>query len=94
MSVEEHIDKVVSVDLVLHGWDLAKATDQDPTMDPSEIQSMWPTVQHIPDEFRIPEAFGPGIIVFGPEVKVPEDSSLQDRILGLIGRDPNWTPPK
>ncbi|WP_155341792.1 TIGR03086 family metal-binding protein [Acrocarpospora corrugata] len=94
MSVEQHIDQVVSADLVLHGWDLAKATDQDPTLDHHEVQSMWPTVQHVPDEFRVPEAFGPGIVVYGPEVKVPEDSSLQDRILGLIGRDPNWTPPR
>ncbi|MEO3863215.1 TIGR03086 family metal-binding protein [Acrocarpospora sp. B8E8] len=93
MSVEDHIDQVVSADMVLHGWDLAKATGQDPTMNPSEVLAMWPTVQHVPDKLRIPEAFGPGIIVYGPEVKVAEDSSLQDRILGLIGRDPNWTPP-
>jgi len=26
--------------------------------------------------------------VFGAEVKVPEDAPLQDRLLGLLGRDP------
>ncbi|WP_204039023.1 TIGR03086 family metal-binding protein [Acrocarpospora phusangensis] len=91
MSMEQHVDQVVSADMVLHGWDLAKATGQDPTIESADIQSMWPTVQHVPAEFRIPEAFGPGIVVYGPEVKVPEDSTLQDRLLGLIGRDPNWT---
>ena len=39
---------------------------------------------------RIPGAYGPGIVVFGPEVKVPEDAPLQDRLLGLLGRDPAW----
>ena len=34
MTVAEHIDQVVSADLVLHGWDLARATGQDETMDP------------------------------------------------------------
>ena len=37
---------------------------------------------------RIPDAFGPGIVVFGPEVPVPDDAPLQDRLLGLMGRDP------
>jgi hypothetical protein len=35
MTVEQHIDEVVSDDMVLHGWDLVGATGQDPTMDPT-----------------------------------------------------------
>ncbi|WP_283135178.1 TIGR03086 family metal-binding protein [Rhizohabitans arisaemae] len=92
VSVEEHIDRVVSEDMVLHGWDLARATGQDDTIDPAELERMWPTAQQIPDEMRIPGHFGPGIVVLGPEVKVPEDAPLQERILGLLGRDPHWTP--
>ncbi|KFU82708.1 TIGR03086 family protein [Amycolatopsis lurida] len=89
MTAEQHIDQVVSADMVIHGWDLARATGQDDTIDPEEIARMWPAAQAIPDEMRIPGAFGPGIVVFGPEVKVPEDAPLQDRLLGLMGRDPN-----
>lgn len=88
ITVEQHIDDVVSIDLVIHGWDLARATGQDDTIDPDEVERMWPTAQSIPDEMRTPGAFGPGIVVFGPEVPVPSDSSLQDRLLGLLGRDP------
>jgi hypothetical protein len=28
---------------------------------------------------------------YGAAVDVPEDARLQDRVLGLLGRDPNWT---
>ncbi|HET6290166.1 MAG TPA: TIGR03086 family metal-binding protein [Amycolatopsis sp.] len=89
MTAEQHIDQVVSADMVLHGWDLARATGQDDTIDPEEVARMWPGAQAIPEKMRIPGAFGPGIVVFGPEVKVPEDAPLQDRLLGLLGRDPN-----
>ena len=91
MSLAEHIDGVVSEDMVLHGWDLARATGQDDTIDPVELDRLWPGVQQIPDEMRIPEHFGPGIVVFGPAVPVPDDAPIQDRVLGLLGRDPAWT---
>ena len=94
MSLAEHVDGVVSVDLVLHAWDLARAVGLDDTMDPAEVERMWPTIQDIPDEMRIPEHFGPGVVVFGPEVPVREDASAQDRLLGKIGRDPAWVAPR
>jgi hypothetical protein len=40
------------------------------------------------EQFRTPGAFGEGIEVFGPEVEVSVDAPLQDRLLGLIGRQP------
>lgn len=89
-SVEEHIDGVPSADLVLHGWDLARATGQDDTIDQAELERTWPFVEQLPEEMRIPGAFGPGVVVFGAEVPVPSDAPLQDRVLGKIGRDPHW----
>ncbi|AIG73797.1 MULTISPECIES: TIGR03086 family metal-binding protein [Amycolatopsis] len=89
LTAEQHIDQVASADMIIHGWDLARATGQDDTIDPEEVARMWPEAQAIPEQMRIPGAFGPGIVVFGPEVKVPEDAPLQDRLLGLMGRNPN-----
>jgi uncharacterized protein (TIGR03086 family) len=86
------VDGVVSADLVLHRWDLARATGQDDTIDPTDLERMWPELQQIPDVMRVPGAFGPGIVVFGPAVEVPPDAPLQDRALGLLGRDPAWAP--
>ncbi len=92
MTVAEHIDQVVSEDMVLHGWDLARATGQDDTIDPQEVENTWTAMNAIPtdlmEKMRTPGAFGPGVEVFGPEVKVPEDAPLQDRLLGMLGRDP------
>jgi uncharacterized protein (TIGR03086 family) len=96
MTVEQQIDEVVSDDLVLHGWDLARATHQDDTMEPEDVERLWSTTTAIPAElmakYRTPGAFGPGVEVYGPEVKVPKGAPLQDRLLGLIGRDPGWSP--
>ncbi|TCN41158.1 uncharacterized protein (TIGR03086 family) [Kribbella orskensis] len=92
MTSEAHIDQVISDDLVLHGWDLARATGQDETMDPGDVERLWSSNSSIPPEviemYRTPDAFGPGIEVFGPEVVVPADAPLQDRLLGFIGRTP------
>jgi hypothetical protein len=93
MTLAEHVDGVVSTDLVLHGWDLARGAGLDDTIDPDELERFWPAMVDIPDEMRIPDHFGPGVVVFGPEVAVPDDAPVQDRLLGKIGRDPGWARP-
>ncbi|MBW3619373.1 MAG: TIGR03086 family protein [Actinobacteria bacterium] len=69
-------------DLVIHSWDLAVATDQALDLDDELVQAAWDaTAPHVTPEVR---AAG----IFGPEVPVPEDAPLLDRLLGLTGRDP------
>jgi uncharacterized protein (TIGR03086 family) len=92
MTAEQHIDQVISDDLVIHGWDLARATGQDETMDLIDVEILWAAAAKIPpdlmEKYRTPGAFGEGIEVYGPEVHVPADAPLQDRLLGLLGREP------
>jgi uncharacterized protein (TIGR03086 family) len=96
-ELAKEIDEVLSVDLPQHRWDLAKATGQDPTMDPSDVEVLWAVLSTFTPRqwelMRTPGTFGPGIVVYGAEVAIPEDAPLQDRLLGLLGRDPGWTPP-
>jgi len=77
---------VVALDeLVVHGWDLARATGRSGEYDGPEL----PAVQQWVEQFSPAGTDG----LFGPSVPVPEDAPLLHRILGRAGRDPNWTPP-
>jgi uncharacterized protein (TIGR03086 family) len=80
-KVEDTIDRFMAFDLVVHGWDLARATGQDETIDPVEVDRTWDAVQALGENMR---KYG----VTGPEVAVPPDASKQDRLLGLLGRQP------
>ena len=80
-KVEDTIDKFMAFDLVVHGWDLARATGQDETIDPVEVDRTWEAAQGLGENMR---KYG----VTGPEVDVPPDASKQDRLLGLLGRRP------
>jgi uncharacterized protein (TIGR03086 family) len=77
---------VVALDeLVLHGWDLARATGQPYDADPADIDAC---LEFVAAAAR-PEGV-PGL--FGPPVPVPADAPALHRLLGLSGRDPAWSP--
>ncbi len=78
----------LSFDLPQHGWDLAMATGQDATMDPDEVEFLRTSLTQVPKVWDWQRANG----WYGPPVPVPEGAPLQDRVLGLLGRDPHWTP--
>ncbi|WP_328870494.1 TIGR03086 family metal-binding protein [Streptomyces sp. NBC_00287] len=75
----------VAIDeLVIHGWDLARATGQPYTPDPTALQACHDFLLASKDDPSRGE-------IFGPVVPVPEDASLLDRAVGLSGRDPEWS---
>jgi uncharacterized protein (TIGR03086 family) len=87
-KVAGHLHWSLSFDLPQHGWDLAVATGQDPTMDPDEVELLWGSVNGDPRNWEWQRANG----WYGTPVPVPEDAPLQDRVLGLLGRNPAWKP--
>jgi len=75
----------VAVDeLVVHGWDLARATGQEYEPDPAAVEAA-----HGFLAAAVEQSGGAGI--FGPVVPVPDDAPLLDRVIGLSGRNPRWT---
>ncbi len=86
-DLAEYLDLAVSFDLPQHGWDLAMATGQDPTMEAGEVEFLWGSLSQAPKVWEWQRANG----WYAAPFPVPEDAPLQDRVLGLIGRDPHWT---
>jgi len=81
-KVSDTIDRFLCFDLVVHGWDLARATGQDETIPEAEVDRILAFVEQIgPETMR---ANG----VTGDEVPVPASAPKQHRLLGLLGRDP------
>ena len=81
----EHQALVCQEELVIHGWDVSRASGQDLRVDDASLTG----VDGFFDVFgaRIASGNGP----YGPAVAVPDDASHLDRLLGATGRDPAWT---
>ena len=71
-------------ELAVHAWDLAAATGQSTDLDPEvgEAALTWGRTA-LRRQFRGAEDEGK---VFGPEVEVPQDAPLYDRLAAFFGR--------
>lgn len=76
---------ITLMEIAVHGWDLATATGQSYTMDADVATAVQQTVSQLAS----PESRENGI--FGPEIQVGGGESVQNQLLGLSGRDPNWS---
>ena len=70
-------------ELVVHGWDLARATGQDVSWPDEVVTRAYAAAKETAEQGR---AMG----MYGPAVAVPAESSTMDRLLGVTGRDPQW----
>ncbi|WP_018654493.1 TIGR03086 family metal-binding protein [Actinomadura flavalba] len=71
-------------ELVVHGWDVARAAGLPYAAEPAEIEACRSLLTPGDDE---PERTGDP---FGPPVPAPPDASELDRLIALAGRDPRW----
>ena len=76
---------VAADELVVHGWDLARATGQPYAPDAAALNAAYAMLAPSVDD----PSRG---TIFGPVVPVPEGAPLLDRVIGLSGRDPGWAP--
>ncbi|MER6166648.1 TIGR03086 family metal-binding protein [Streptomyces violaceorubidus] len=76
---------VVADELVIHGWDLARATGQEYTPDPAALRAAHALLAAAAAESERDQG------MFGPVVAVPADAPLLERTVGLSGRDPGWS---
>lgn len=79
MTFEDGVDRFLCFDLVVHGWDLARAAGLDERMDPDEVRRVMEAAQGFGDAMR-----GPG--AFGPALDPPPDADEQTRLLAFLGR--------
>jgi uncharacterized protein (TIGR03086 family) len=82
-TFEKSIDQFYSSDLLVHGWDVARAAGLTAMeeMPADEVARCDAAFRGFGDAARQPG-------VFGPEVDVPDDASAQDRFLAFVGRRP------
>jgi uncharacterized protein (TIGR03086 family) len=83
LPLDEAIDRFYTGDVFLHSWDLARATGQDPALDPGRCAVMLAGMEPLDEVLRHSGQYG-------ARVPVPDDAPVEDRLIGFIGRDPGW----
>ena len=81
LPLPEAVDRFYTVDVFLHTWDLARATGLDDTLDEALCQVLLDGMTPIEEVLRSSGQYG-------PRVEVPADASVQDRLMGFLGRRP------
>lgn len=78
---------VATEELVVHGWDLARATGQDLATDPGALEAALQMLGQFQEPGKVAE---PGA-AFGTVVDTTDDAPLLDRVVAFSGRDPSWS---
>jgi uncharacterized protein (TIGR03086 family) len=79
--------RVALNELVIHGWDVARATGQPFDCDTQALEACWELLAERATADQEARDDDP----FGPVIDVPTDAPLLDRFIGLSGRKPSWT---
>ena len=83
LTLHAAVDMTCTPDVLIHTWDLARATGVDERLDPEEVHRLVVEVEAIPPE--IDEAMRSSGH-YGPRVPVPPDADEQTRLLAFNGR--------
>jgi uncharacterized protein (TIGR03086 family) len=75
------IDTICTADILIHTWDLARATGLDETLDPDEVHRFVEGMEPLDEILRQSGHYG-------PRVAVPDDADEQTRLIAFVGRQP------
>ena len=73
------VDRFLGLDLLVHRWDLARATGLDERLDPDDVPGIWERARGFGDAIRTQG-------VCGPALEPPADADEQTRVLAFLGR--------
>lgn len=79
MPTEQLLTRLITTDILVHTWDLARATGQDERLDPEAVERAYSGLKPMDAMIRMPG-------VFGPKVTPPEGADLQTEFLCFLGR--------
>jgi uncharacterized protein (TIGR03086 family) len=80
-TFEQTIDTICTSDVLIHTWDLSRATGLDETLDPDQVHRFVEGMEPMDDLMRQSGQFG-------PRVTVPPDADEQTKLIGFVGRQP------
>ena len=80
VTMADYLREQVS-DVAIHTWDLARAVGADEKLDAELVEAVWSVFEPQTDTLA---ASG----LYAPPVPLPDDASLQARLLAVTGRDP------
>lgn len=81
MAIEAAVDMFVTGDVLIHTWDLARATGLDERLDAHEVHRMYEGMLPMDEMLRQSGQYG-------PKVEVPDDADEQTKLLAFVGRQP------
>jgi uncharacterized protein (TIGR03086 family) len=73
--------RIALTEVVVHGWDLSKATGLPFKLPDESVQACYDHVAGFLEQPPVPE-------LWGPPVKVPDEAPLMDQLVGIAGRRP------
>jgi uncharacterized protein (TIGR03086 family) len=79
--LDEAIDRFVLGDLLVHTWDLSRATGLDETLDPDAVHALLAGMEPLDEVLRSSGHYG-------PRVDVPAGADEQTRLIAFTGRQP------
>jgi uncharacterized protein (TIGR03086 family) len=79
MPADQFVGRIIATDVLVHTWDLARATGGDETLDQPSVEAAYSGLKPMDEMLRRPG-------VMGPRIDAPEGADVQTQFLSFTGR--------